>query len=317
MRAFALLALMACSAVLVLAAPQACPSLPVQLELRPNTDGRYQLVFASIDPHSQQQMDFVDIHYRVNNEESVNMRVMTEAALTSDNQRAKHAQIDGIELQPGDALRAYATYSAKGYACDTPIHTFSAPEQELVNSMNNFRRAGRADLEVQAARPMMRRPATYPATYPATNPINTQSFWTQAIAEQQGLHEAQGLACPSIQLDQDIVKIQGLADTYLLTFENKNPAKQLHYVDLHLSTSSETGWDNLRLASDMQLNLAHKVMQPGVVVKPNETLKWYWSYRTMDTQGQVIDCTTPISVITPAQITHEITMQQLQLAANN
>jgi hypothetical protein len=151
-------------------------------------------------------------------------------------------------------------------------------------------------------------------------------------------------------------QIAGLDNTYMLTFENRNPNKQLHYVDLHLSTDAANGWDNLRLASDMQLNLAHKVMQPGVVIvsapaqratalpaqccdlsrmcyllahsilvclcrsvvqKPHEVLKWYWSYRTTGRDGEVVDCTTPVSQITPQQVTHEITMAALNAAAQS
>jgi len=119
-------------------------------------------------------------------------------------------------------------------------------------------------------------------------------------------------------LDQDIVKIAGLDNTYMLTFENRNPKNQLHYVDLHLSTDPTQGWDNLRLASDMQLSLAHKVMQPGVVVKPTETLNWYWSYRTTGADGQTaIDCTTPIQTIRPQEVTHEISLAQISAAARS
>jgi hypothetical protein len=121
--------------------------------------------------------------------------------------------------------------------------------------------------------------------------------------------------CPSIPMDQEILKIANQRNTYLLSFENKNPLKQLHYVDLHLTTDADptsASWDNLRLASDMQLTLAHKVMQPGVVIKPNEVLHWYWSYRTTTPEGQIVDCTTPISSVTPAQVSHEIDMKQLQ-----
>lgn len=66
----------------------------------------------------------------------------------------------------------------------------------------------------------------------------------------------------------------------------------------------------------MQLTLAHRVMQPGVVVHPDQTLKYYWSYRTVDgVSGQSIDCTTPIETIRPHEVTKEVSMQALQAAA--
>jgi hypothetical protein len=102
--------------------------------------------------------------------------------------------------------------------------------------------------------------------------------------------------------------------------------------------------------SDSQ-NLAHKVLQPGVSVKPNESLKWYWSYRSADQQGNIVDCTTPVNQVSPAhnlkgerdrmssgcrpaltqppaflflclqirphQVTHEITMKELNAAARS
>ena len=86
----------------------------------------------------------------------------------------------------------------------------------------------------------------------------------------------------------------------------QTPGKQLHYVDLHYATNGDAEWENLRLASDMQLDLAHKVMQPGVVIKPNEQLSWYWSYRTSNADGVVLDCTTPVNTIAPQQVTHEV-----------
>lgn len=61
----------------VSAAPAACPSLPVELELRsdPSNPINYQLVFTSLD-HSNavQGVDFIDIHYRsVANSKRVDM----------------------------------------------------------------------------------------------------------------------------------------------------------------------------------------------------------------------------------------------------
>jgi hypothetical protein len=339
MRTFLLLAFVALSASsLVAGAPQAplCPSLPVQLELRtsPVQSNKYQLVFASIDQtqNYQNAPDFVDIHYRINNENSVNLRVMTQDSVTQHNVPAKQALVDNITLLPGDALRAYATYSAKGYACDTPIHTFSAPdfdEKDTIIDTSDVRRFGTINrrfpntpntMQTMAVRGIrsiggqpsgaMRRPMSGIYGYPIVD-----QFYTQADIDQTSPFEQN--ACPSVPLNEDIVKIQGLDNTYMLSFENRNPSKQLHYVDLHLSTDAANGWDNLRLASDMQLNLAHRVMQPGIVVKPHQTLKWYWSYRTVDTNGQVVDCTTPIQQITPQEVTHEITMAELNKAANN
>jgi hypothetical protein len=287
MRSALLLCLLAVSVALASAAPQlnVCPADQVQLELRPTTGGQYQLSFVAVDPRaSQNKADFIDIHYRINNENSVNLRVLTEAAMTSNNERAKQAQVDGIQLDAGDVIRAYATYSANGIACDTAIHTFNAPE------MRNNRRNVQ-NFEAQA----MRRPIMMTAE---------DEFWTQAAIEAE-MNHAQG-ACPAIAMDTDILKMAGLQNTYVLSFENKTPGKQLHYVDLHYATDADQGWENLRLASDMQLDLAHKVMQPGVVVKPNEQLSWYWSYRTSSADGIVVDCTTPVNTIAPQQVTHEV-----------
>jgi hypothetical protein len=346
MRTFLLCLLGVASAglLLVSAAPintQAtlCPSLPVQLELRssPTLKNKYQLVFASIDPNNHQNADFVDIHYRINNMDSVNLRVSTQDAVTEQRVSAKQAQVDGISLVPGDALRAYATYQAKGYACDTPVHTFSAPESDNINdseldfnnlnnnmnninsirnmrSINNNNNNNNINRNINNNRNRNNNNFRSNNLNNNNNNLNNNDFWSQAALEEVS---EQGASCPAIAIDQDIVKIQGLDNTYMLTFENTNPAKQLHYVDLHLSTDAANGWDNLRLASDMQLHMAHKVMQPGVVIKPTEQLKWYWSYRATASNGEVVDCTTPVSTIAPNQITHEITMQQLNAAARS
>lgn len=326
MRIALLSLLLSLSVVFVLSAPietqsTLCPSIPVELQLRtsPTTPNKFQLVFAAINDNINTQADFVDIHMRVNNEESVNMRVLTQGILSANNQlKTNQAQIDNINLAPGDTLRAYATYSAKGYACDTPVHTFSAPEwQETAQNLQQMNQLNRRNRAINTHRTDLN--ANFNSNrYARAHPIETEEFWTQAVAEQNSILSTETPnACPSITADSDVWKIAGLRDTYMLSFENKNPKKQLHYVDLHLSTSSENGWDNLRLASDMQLNLAHRVMQPGVVVRPDEALKYYWSYRVMDVDGKVIDCTTPLSVITPQQITHEITLQQIEAAARS
>jgi hypothetical protein len=41
--------------------------------------------------------------------------------------------------------------------------------------------------------------------------------------------------CPGIALEQDILKQVNAKNSFVLSFENKTPARQLHYVDLHLS----------------------------------------------------------------------------------
>ena len=42
----------------------------------------------------------------MNNEDSVNLRVLTEAAITNTNERAKQAQVDGIQLDGGQRRAA-------------------------------------------------------------------------------------------------------------------------------------------------------------------------------------------------------------------
>ena len=76
-------------------------------------------------------------------------------------------------------------------------------------------------------------------------------FWTAAAIDAE--RNAAVGACPAIAFDQDVLKMVGQRDSFVLSFENKTPLKQLHYVDLHLSTDGQA-WDNLRLASDMQLD---------------------------------------------------------------
>lgn len=342
MRSLLLLSCLAmASALLVAGAPQdtLCPSLPVQLELRtsPTMKNKFQLVFAAIDPtaHPYQSVDFVDIHYRINNENSVNLRVATSKGVTDENEIAKQAQVDGITLLPGDAIRAYATYSAKGYACDTPIHTFNAPELDQLEQLQQPIRTQqpfvtrRGDLMQTMAVPVYARGSLY-RPYRSVDTFGSrrsardidldfdfdqqqQLYMTQAATE-----DAVVGACPSIPLDQDIMKVAGLDNTYVLSFENRNPRNQLAYVDLHLSTDAAKGWDNLRLGSDMQLSMAHKVLQPGVVILPHEALKWYWSYRTIDAAtGQAIDCTTPVSQITPQEVQKQISIAQLNKAAQS
>jgi len=70
----------------------------------------------------------------------VNLRVLTEAAITNSNEVAKHASVDGIQLEEGDIIRAYATYSANGIACDTAIHTFNAPDLKEMRMVSEQRR---------------------------------------------------------------------------------------------------------------------------------------------------------------------------------
>ena len=331
-----------------------CSSNAVQLELRPSTQkaGHYQLAFVALDQNTNNnKADFIDIHYRVNNENSVNLRVLTEGALTEGNQMAKKAEVDGIQLEQGDVIRAYATYASNGIACDTPIHTFNAPDwSELMgsNNINNMRtinsrntqytinaaprvrdinsewqrgqQVRRTTGQVQAVR-MTRREAELQNMRDQARAMRSvnldalgaeQDFWTQAAVDAE--QNNQMGVCPAIAMDTDILKQAGLRDTYVLSFENKTPGKQLHYVDLHLTTDAENqGWDNLRLASDMQLTLAHKVMQPGVVIRPNEALSFYWSYRTSSVDGVTVDCTSPVTTITPQQVTHEVDLAQLKM----
>lgn len=292
------------------AAPNAnvCDADTVQLELRPsgssnNQFSQYELAFVAIDPKAgMNKADFIDIHYRVNNEDSVNLRVLTEAAITNTNERAKQAQVEGIQLEGGDVIRAYATYSSNGIACDTPIHTFNAPEEQR---MTRNRRQVNNQYETSAASEPIRRRRT-----PMMQQMSEEDhFWTAAAIEAEQNHAAG--ACPAIAMDQQILRQAGSRDAFVLAFENKTPGKQLHYVDLHMATDADQGWDNLRLASDMQLDLAHKVMQPGVVIKPNQALSWYWSYRTSSPDGLTIDCTTPITTITAAEVTHEVDLNQI------
>jgi hypothetical protein len=413
-----LLVLVVASACVASALPSAnlavCDADKVQLELRPDAAfSNYQLAFVAIDPNFQQnKADFVDIHYRVNNEDSVNLRVLTEAAMTTNNEQAKQAQIDNIQLDAGDVLRAYATYSSRGIACDTAIHTFNAPDSSDIQQMQygrgrtmrggrggdfrsieggfrrveggfrggregrGFRRGfdeerrggrdfeerrggrGRFDEEERFGgignrfgRDNVGRFGNVGSRFGQTNPnerinwsmdrdINTRfgrgdvdlqtqaytpvtdrryamrmsaedAFWTQAAIEAETNH-AQG-ACPAVALDQDVLKMSGLRDSYVLQLENKTPAKQLQYVDLHLVRSSDPDqeWENLRLASDMQLDHAHKVMQPGVVIRPNEQLSFYWSYRAQNADGIAIDCTTPITTVSAGDVTHEVDLKQI------
>lgn len=67
----------------------------------------------------------------------------------------------------------------------------------------------------------------------------------------------------------------------------------------------------------MQLTMAHKVLQPGVVIRPNEQLSWYWSYRTASNDGVVVDCTSPVTTIRPEQVTHQIDVNQINQMARN
>lgn len=310
----------------VAAAPQlnVCSPEKVQLELRPlgSFSGRspsgevlsdYQLAFVALDNNmAQNKADWIDIHYRVNNEDSVNMRVLTEAALTSNNARAKQAQVDGIQLEAGDVIRAYATYSSNGIACDTPIHTFNAPSMAEMQPTQRLTRRQRQmmldnDMDINAIMrsPSMRRPYAR-----AEEPSAEDQFWTAAAVEAE-INTMQG-ACPGIAVDQDIFKQSNTMNSYVLSFENKTPARQLHYVDLHITKDGQE-WDNLRLASDMQLDLAHKVMQPGIVVRPNEQLAWYWTYRTSASDGSTVDCSTEIETITAQEVMREVNLQQLSV----
>lgn len=328
MRVLLLLALVACSFLAAAAAP-VCPTLPVQLELRATDPlrGRYALAFAAIDPAQTRDhiAEFVDIHYRINNEDSLNHRVLTEAALTEDNLRARQAVIEGIEMRPGDVLRAYATYSSRGVACETPIHTFSAPEQidsdmmyaaNDINSFRSIRNTGRPELTRGIYAQTDMRTAGMGSGRPMRTIMRQQQRPISAFyASQAAEVDSQSAMCPSIPFATDVIKVAELSDSYVVSFENRSPLKQLHFVDLHLSVDPQQGWDNLRLASDMQLTHAHKVMQPGVVIRPDQVLQYYWSYRTTDADGQVVDCTTPLQRISPQEVSHEITLQNLQAAA--
>jgi hypothetical protein len=136
-------------------------------------------------------------------------------------------------------IRAYATYSANGIACDTAIHTFNAPEMQ---QMRINRR--QADWDTQAAAPMRRRRT-------AVRPIEMSEedhFWTAAAVEAEMNHAAG--VCPAIAMDQDIFRQAGTRDSFVLSFENKTPGKQLHYVDLHLATDADQGSAQTQRASD-------------------------------------------------------------------
>jgi len=316
---FLSLALLSFAGAAFAAPPGVCPTVPVALELRTSgaKPGVYKLVFTTLDHEDAVQPDFIDIHYRINNEDSVNLRALSQMSIADNSQRAKQAQVDGIVLRPGDALRAYATYSARGYACDTAVHTFNAPEYDERDVR---------DTRFQTyAMPYTYAPyAPYHAgAYARADP---DEFWIQAALEEEAAQRdhAKALAdmsssvaaCPAIDSDEQILKQAGSEDTYVLSFENRNPSQQLEYVDLHVSNDQHGGWDNLRLASDMQLTLAHKVLQPGIVMRPDEQLRWYWSYRAATKDGRVVDCTTPIRTTSADMVNREVDVEQIkQMAA--
>ena len=204
---------------------------------------------------------FLPCPFSVNNDDSVNLRVLTEAAMTHTNERAKQADVDNIRLEAGqartrqhamvecgtrdsveadslfplcacsgDVIRAYATYSANGIACDTAIHTFNAPEMRQQSHFDaqarNMRRISRP---IMTAEDQVRTNRTAAASECGCAVLlcltavavwlSDVQFWTQAAIEAE-LNHAQG-ACPAIAMDTDILKMAGLRDTYVLSFENK------------------------------------------------------------------------------------------------
>jgi hypothetical protein len=129
--------------------------------------------------------------------------VASRDAVTNNNVPAKQAEVDGINMLPGDVIRAYATYAAKGYACDTPIHTFNAPEPEELHNMR-----------VNAARQQM----GYPATM-RRQQMNPRGYDMIDQFDSMGADDvigSQSAVCPSIALDQEVLKIAGLDNTYVL-----------------------------------------------------------------------------------------------------
>ena len=55
-----------------------------------------------------------------------------------------------------------------------------------------------------------------------------------AAAEQAERVEAHSALCPSIPIEVDVMKVAGLRDSYVLSFENKNPVKQVKFhTDAH------------------------------------------------------------------------------------
>ena len=113
-------------------------------------------------------------------------------------------------LLSGDVLRAYATYSVSGIACDTAIHTFNAPEMHVPIKS--------AEMHINSFAPTLRR---------MRRPMNTSedAFWTAAAAEAED-NTVQGI-CPGIAHDDEVLREAGTENSFVVSFENKTPAVSL------------------------------------------------------------------------------------------
>lgn len=141
----------------------------------------------------------------MNNQDGVNIRALSRGML-GVSQPIHQTQLNGIVMYPGDTLRSYATYQWSGFNCDTDVHTFTLPYPEEQQHEENHGET-----------------SSTPAATPST-------FHTQAVEEHA--------ACPAIQFQQKIQKMSGLENSYVLTFDNLQPEKQLEYLDLHLQVSA-------------------------------------------------------------------------------
>jgi len=114
-------------------------------------------------------------------------------------------------------LRAYATYSVRGTACDTAIHTFSAPAVAQTGPIT--------EMHINALAPQMRR-----MRRPVMQQLSEDDFWTAAAAEAEQ-NTVNGV-CPGIAHDDEVLRQAGTENSFIVSFENKTPARQLHFVNL-------------------------------------------------------------------------------------
>jgi len=82
-------------------------------------------VVSFVDKDTVKNVDYVDLHYKVDGLVEENVRLST-SMLASWNPIEKTVSQTGIFMNPGSKLRFYFTYAANGVQCESPHYVAQA-----------------------------------------------------------------------------------------------------------------------------------------------------------------------------------------------
>lgn len=89
--------------------------------------------------------------------------------------------------------------------------------------------------------------------------------------------------CPTLDIEQILTPVEGLENTYRLSIINHDSQLNPDWIDLHMKVNERE--QNIRLVTAMS---SKQVVQDGIVVMPNEMLRYYATYSVNG-----VSCDTP------------------------